>query len=194
LIHIFLFIDCDLYSQFKKGKIELSFSGNLGTSSLSRTSTETGSVKTDLNFVQVFISSGYYVTDEILISGDLGYFETQSDKNKEVINEDYLIVNLSYVYKIPKKDIGIFIKTGYGFSNTPFNSKADYIIQSAYKKAASGIFNLSTGLKLLLGKETTISAEINYKNINWDRKTANNLYVEYKNIKICLLLGFSIII
>lgn len=196
-ISIFM-VTCSL-AQFKKGDVELSFSGSFSslTSQTTATTNSTyysGSTTNSDTRTSAYLSvaPGYYFLDNFSIEGEFGISAIE-----KVQPAQYLLLNLAYTYLIPDSKAALFAHAGYGLSNSVALSYFNNYLVRTSDGFDVGIINLGAGMKFLMTSHVLLHTEVNYRIHNWSNEFSlfgitGKEDMKYSNIS--LLFGFSILI
>jgi hypothetical protein len=153
-------------AQFKKGDVELSFSGSLGSWSNEFSDSYSGGISHTYsdshNYLFVAISPGYYLEDGLSVEPELSLMA--AEKSKPI---QYLLLNLSYTYLLPNSVIAPYAIAGYGLSNSVQMAGMTVYPLLASNKFNVGVFNAGAGVKFLLNRFVVLRTEINYKSHAW---------------------------
>jgi len=182
-------------AQFKKGEVELSLSGSLGSMTNKYTTTSTGgkwSNSESNNYLFVSVMPGYYLVDGLSVEPEIGFLAVQHSEPAE-----YFLFNLSYTYLIPDTREALYARAGYGIANSvemPYFSGA---IGKFSDKLNVGVINLGGGVKFLLTNSVALRTELNYRTHTWSNSVDYG-YGSYSSDQTMsnfgLLIGFSILL
>ncbi len=176
-------------AQFKRGDVELSFSGSIG--SWSPPSTPAYKVESQ-NYASLYVVPGYYVADGLSVEPELGFMAVENSKPAQ-----YLLLNLSYTYLIPETKAGCFVRAGYGLANALEYPFGNGIVVQASDKFNVGVLNLGVGAKFLISSSVLVRTEFNFKKHSWTEESTSPYYSykwDFTESTIGLILGFSIVL
>jgi hypothetical protein len=135
---------------------------------------------------------GFFLTEGLSIEPEINLLAVQ-----DVRPGISIIPNISYTYLIPNERTAIYIKAGYGISN----SLAFLGIPMRYGDMNIGIFNTGFGIKYLISNSAALRIEINYKRSSYEEESLfynlNGFYTTkstetLENTKV--LFGFSLLL
>jgi len=181
---------CD--AQFRKGDIELSFSGSAG--SFKSSSTSFGETRSESQgYGLLAIAPSFYLVDGFSAELELGFLA------KEDLEPAFFAVgNLSYTFWRTGAKVAPYLRLGYGLSNGFQHPIAGSAVIRQSDKFDINIFNAGVGIKYLLSPGAALRAEINYKSQNWSRETrrffGGTYKTDYAYSNVGLLLGISVLL
>ena len=153
-------------AQFKKGDVELSFSGSVGSWSDRYSDSYSGgtsySSSDSHNYVFLAVSPGYYLADGLSVEPELSLIAAEESKPIQ-----YLLMDLSYTYLLPNSNVAPYARAGYGVSNSVQMAGMTVLPIEASSKFNIGVFNAGAGVKFLLNRYVVLRTEINYKSHAW---------------------------
>ncbi|HUI29542.1 MAG TPA: outer membrane beta-barrel protein [Candidatus Acidoferrales bacterium] len=183
-------------AQFNKGDLELSFSGSLGSTTDKSTGTYLGNSSSDSQteqFLFFSISPGYYLLDGLSVEPEISLMAVQHAQPAQ-----YFLLNLSYTYLPPNSKAALFVRAGYGISNSiqvPMMGGGTVVQMS--DKFDIGVINLGAGAKFLLTQSVVLRAEVNYRSHAWSSSEDfgyGSYKYDYVFSHVGLLVGFSILL
>lgn len=180
IIFIVLILSMNLYPQvreiksrsyFKQGDIEANFSTNLGAGFPSFESSESNQYYSEYDsrpFIFLITASiGICVFDGLEAEPE---FDLNLITDAEISTS--ILVNVTYNFNIPRKNIYPFLKLGYGISN--YQNDGYYYYLDRDNSMDTGVFNAGGGLKLVYSSGMAMKLEINYR-----RYSYSNSYTDY---------------
>jgi hypothetical protein len=175
-------------AQFKKGDIEISFSGSAGSWKTSETFS--GRTSSDSHsYIFMTCAPGLYIVDGVSIEAEIGLLAFEGMKPAQ-----FLLGNISYTYLLSGSKLAPYARIGYGVSNSvpmPMFNGAPSRTSDGFKV---GTLNAGCGVKFLVSKGAAARAEFNYKRSNWTNDLGSSSSADNTNSNLGLLLGFSILV
>lgn len=190
LVSLLLFTYSNGRAQFKKGDVELSFFGTMGSWTSSYSGPNFSSSTTE-KYLSINVTPGYYLADGLSVEPQLGLTWIERSKPSE-----YLLLNLSYTYLLPESRVGVFAAAGYGIGNSEQYPMTNVAVQVS-DKFNVGVLNMGVGAKFLISKDVLIRTELNYRADSWTEEYSNPYYSissDNKQSAISLLAGISILL
>lgn len=190
IIFTFVILISQTNAQFNKGKIELSFVGNVSSFEESMQRID----KKDtykITLITLAAAPEYYLVNGFSFGVELGLMA--SDKRPPA---QWVLPYFSYTYLIPESKFGVFCRAGYGFSNViQFPYLNGLVIQDTKRNVKT--IGLGIGTKYLMSDNVLIRAEIIYKQQRYNSSYSSYFYSysnDYTYSSTGLLVGFSIIL
>ncbi len=184
-------------AQFKKGDVELSFSGSIGSWSNHYSDTYSGggsySSSDSRNYVFLAVSPGYYLADGLSVEPEFSLMAAEESKPIQ-----YLLMNLSYTHLLPNSIVAPYARAGYGVANSVQMAGMTVLPIEASSKFDIGVFNAGAGVKVLLNRFVVLRTEINYKSHAWSDSQDYGYGISHKSESklsfFGLQLGFSVLL
>lgn len=208
IIFLLLFLSLYIYPQvrviedrsyFKQGDFEVNFSTNVGVG-FPTFKSSSSSEYNPYNYGQgsnpfIFLITaaiGVCVIDGLTVEPE---FDVNLITDAEVSTS--ILVNATYNFNIPRKNIYPFIKLGYGFSNY----RTDYYYYNSYSDNSldTGVLNAGAGLKLVYSSGMALKLEFNYKRFSYstsydDYYDQNSYEIDTVINALTLSIGYSILL
>jgi hypothetical protein len=189
---LLVFVSC-MSAQYKQGNVELSFSGNFGSST---TSVISGGQETleKLTHAYIAVAPSYYVFDGFSLEAELALFALQNRRAGH-----YILGNISYTARFGETKSAVFGRFGIGTANAvryPLIGDATLTVSDS---SNVGVFNFGGGYKYLVAENIALRAELNYKLHFWeetiylDERREHKVHRTYGFQDVGLLFGFSVI-
>jgi opacity protein-like surface antigen len=178
-------------AQFKKGDVELSFSGSLGSNTITESSSGGYSFSNSSTEKYLFfsVSPGYYLLDGLSVEPEISFTANQHEQPAQ-----YLLLNLSYTYLLPNSREALFLRAGYGISNSVQMPVLGAAVVHTSDKFNVGVLNLGAGAKFLVTQSVILRAEVNYRSHTWSNDEGYGYSDDYAYSNVGLLVGFSILL
>jgi hypothetical protein len=175
MLSVFL-ISSTLWAQFKHGNVELSLMGSAGsfTKSITESSSGNGSFSgtssNSDNYFVVAFTCGIYIFDRFSIEPEIGLVAIEHSAPGESI-----IGNLAYTYPVPDSKIALFVRGGYGTSNSFLYPITESLPLRWSDKFDIGILTAGAGIKCLITDRAIFKIEMNYRKQSY---TYQNSYTD----------------
>ena len=183
-------------AQFEQGNVEISI---MGTGGYMKESYSTYSYNNEsIGYVLINTSIGYYLVDGLSIEPQFGLLAIE-----KVSPSQSLLLSLSFSTRLPDSDIALFLKGGYGFSNSVSSPMLAYTPINRRDKWDTQITSLGGGLKFILKEYIALKFEFNYREESFPYKMTRYSYspygsytesVEYSMSSYAILVGVSFIL
>ena len=182
---------CSL-GQFKAGNVELGLSGCLG--SMNTESTYNGRTTSQSC---VYLALGamplIYITDGLALEPEIGFFAL-SNYSPSI----YIVGNIEYSHMIENSKFAIFVRTGYGISNSLVLTYLDKPLKSTSSDGLNiSIVNLGAGFKYFISKNIALRGELNIKFQKYSESYSSKYYSytsDYNWRTISFLYGFAVML
>ena len=194
-----ILITTAVYSQsqkpFSAGSWELSLSGSFGSLSYTTdyTSTYSSYSNSESNkYFEVYCSPAVYAADGFSIEPEVSVFLLQRSEPSYSI-----LLNASYTYRLENKNIALFIRGGYGLTNSfqfPINGG---FLSRISNKFDVPILNVGAGVKFLLSNNFLLRTEINYRKLKFSVDNSGYGYSSKSESKydfVSVLFGVAVIL
>jgi len=187
-------------AQFEAGKIEITLTGTAGylKDNLPTDLTSSQSV----GYVMLNTAIGYYLFDEFSIEPQIGLLATESTFPSQSV-----LMNLSYTHRISTSAIALFVRCGYGISNSLSSPVVGFVPTRINEISNVHIINAGVGTKILATENVALNIEMNYRGETFDQQVPtvwyyldNNTIVPFTHTAnftysyIGVLIGFSILL
>lgn len=191
-LSVLVILSSRTFAQFQQGNWELIFSGNLG--SLESSTTVMGQTNSQSRtFANLSISPAYYIVDGLSIEPEFGLLAVEKQTPAQ-----FILGNLSYTHRLPQTDIALFLRAGYGVSNSIQFPVPGGVAIRISEDFDVGVLNIGVGVKYIIKDIVALRSEVNYRNHSWTRESIgfySPSYSQENSYKhIGLLLGFSILL
>ena len=185
------------YAQFEKGQVELSLIGNAG---YQKETTSSHSNSESVGHVLINACVGYYIVDGLSLEPQIGLLAIENVKPSQSV-----LLNLSYTGRIANSNIALFLRGGYGISNSISIPMFAYTPIRIQDKWDVHILNVGAGVKFLIKECATLRFELNYRTETYPYELHHYYYsgsysydytesVDYTFSSLGLLFGISIIL
>jgi Outer membrane protein beta-barrel domain len=186
-------------AQFEQGKVEITFNGTAGYLKDNLPVNLYGSQS--IGYVMLNTDVGYYLLDGFSIEPQLGLLATEN-----TFPSQSALLNLSYTHRISTSAIALFIRGGYGISNSLSSPVVGFVPIRINTVSNVHLINASGGTKILLSEHVALNIELNYRREAFDDDVPVGLYfinnnivplthtVDYRYSYVGMLFGFSILL
>jgi len=194
------------FAQFKKGDVELSLSGTVGswTNRYNYSSSLPYSYNSDrsesLNFILLAITGGIFLYDGFSFEPEIDIVALEKEEPAQCY-----IGNVSYTALLPDSKVALFMRGGYGVSNSFQVPMWGMMPMGAMDKFNVKIINVGAGVKYLITEQVALRIELNYRRQSFGKEEnfvipyyPSGIIVKekrgYTYSSIGLYFGFSVII
>ncbi len=186
-------------AQFESGKVEITFNGTAGYLKDNLPANLYGSQS--IGYVMLNIDGGYYLLDGFSIEPQLGLLATEN-----TFPAQSALLNLSYTHRISTSAIALFVRGGYGISNSLTSPVVGFVPIRINEVSNNHIINAGAGAKILVTENVALNIELNYRREVFDDEVPTGLYyvngtivpfthaVNYTYSYVGALFGFSILL
>jgi hypothetical protein len=186
-------------AQFEPGKVEITFNGTAGylKDNLPNCSNNSQSI----GYVMLNTGIGYYLFDGFSIEPQLGLLAAEN-----TFPAQSALLNLSYTHRISSSTIALFVRGGYGISNSLTSPVVGFLPIRINEVSNNHIINADAGAKFLATANVALNIELNYRREAFDDEVPTGLYfvngtimpftheVNYTYSYVGALFGFSILL
>ncbi len=184
-------------AQFEPGKVEITFNGAAGYLKDNLPANLYGSQS--IGYVMLNADVGYYLLDGFSIEPQLGLLATEN-----TFPSRSALLNLSYAHRISTSAIALFIRSGYGISNSLSSPEVGFVPVRINEISNVHLINAGVGAKILVTENVALNIEMNYRRETFDDKVPTGIYVvtgnfayltqtvDYTYSYVGALFGFSI--
>ncbi len=183
-----------LFSQYKRGDIELGMSGS-GGSITSTSSSTNGNVSEEnsesKSYAEISIIPGYYFSDGLSIEPELGFYFYEG-----AAPSIFLLGNLSYTLPSYGTRVASYAKLGYGLANSlmhPINIGGLFKVSNNLDVS---VLNFGIGIKFLVTSSVELKTELNYRRYSYSTNFNFNGFsskTDYKYSSLIVLFGFAVL-
>jgi hypothetical protein len=192
ILSVFVFSLFNIFSfaQFKQKDVELGLGLSAGIST-SESKSNSSNQSSDSHYFLLSLMPGFYIINGLSIEPEIGITAVKYyDPGFTIIG------NLSYTSLLQQTNAAIFIRAGYGLSNS--SSIPGINLNSRIRDEMDiGVFNAGIGLKSLIGTKAYIRTEINIRSFSWSKSRTSSYYDDsYKRsvLYLSIILGLGVIL
>ena len=187
------------FAQFEPGSVEITFNGTAGYLKDNLPANVYGSQS--VGYVMLNTDIGYYLFNGFSMEPQLGLLATEN-----TFPSQSALLNLSYTYRISPSAIAVFVRGGYGISNSLSSPVVGFLPVRINAVSNVHLINASGGAKLLLTENVALDIELNYRRETFDDEVPIGIYfinntittlthpVSYEYSYVGMLFGFSILL
>jgi hypothetical protein len=196
VILLFMVSTVICHAQFEQGNVEISL---MGTGGYTKESPSMYSSNAEsIGYVLINTCIGYYLVDGLSIEPQIGLLAIE-----KVPPSQSILLNLSFSTRLPNSDIAIFLRGGYGFSNSISSPLLAYTPIRRRDQWDIRITNLGGGVKFILKEYIALKVEGNYREESFPYELTHYSYspygsydesTEYSTSSFGILIGVSFIL